>query len=89
MKTKSTLATAAAGLLFSLNVLAAPVNINTADAATLAESLNGVGPVISEAIVSHREENGAFEAPEDLMQVKGIGPATFEENADDILVKDE
>lgn len=87
MKTPLTIAAAAAGMLFSLGTLAAPVNINTADAATLADSLNGVGPVISEEIVSYREENGGFEAPEDLMKVNGIGPATFEDNKADILVE--
>lgn len=87
MKTPLTIAAAAAAMLFSLGSLAAPVNINTADAAALADSLNGVGPVISEEIVSYREENGGFEAPEDLMKVNGIGPATFEDNKSDILVE--
>jgi len=87
MKTPLSLAAGAAAMLFSLHSLAAPVNINTADAATLAESLNGVGPVISQEIVSYREENGGFEAPEDLMKVNGIGPATFEDNKADILVE--
>jgi len=89
MKTPLTIASAAAAMLFSLHSLAAPVNVNTADAATLAESLNGVGPVIAERIVSYREENGGFEAPEDLMEVNGIGPATFEDNKADILLEGE
>jgi len=89
MKTKTMIASSVAGALFSIQAFAAPVNINKADAATLAESLNGVGPVISKEIVSYREESGGFENPEDLMKVNGIGPATFEENKDDILVRDQ
>lgn len=77
-----------AGLLTAFQALAAPVNINEADAATLAESLSGVGPVTSEEIVSYREENGGFEKPEDLMHVNGIGRKTFEDNKADILVED-
>lgn len=88
MKTQILLGSLASGLLFAVQSLAAPVNINTADAATLAEALNGVGPVTSQEIVSYREENGGFAKPEDLMKVNGIGPATFEDNREDILVKD-
>lgn len=88
MKTQILLGSLASGLLFAVQSLAAPVNINTADAATLAEALNGVGPVTSQEIVSYREENGSFAKPEDLMKVNGIGPATFEDNREDILVKD-
>jgi len=88
MKTQILLGSLASGLLFAVQSVAAPVNINTADAATLAEALNGVGSVTSQEIVSYREENGGFEKPEDLMKVNGIGPATFEDNREDILVKD-
>ena len=88
MKTQSKFGSLAAGLLFAFQVFAAPVNINKADAVTLAESLNGIGPVIAEQIVTYREENGSFENPEDLMKVKGIGQKTFENNKGDILVAD-
>lgn len=88
MKTRALFGTLAAGLLLASQALAAPVNINKADAAALAEALNGVGSVTSKRIVSYREENGPFGAPEDLMNVNGIGPATFEDNKEDILLKD-
>lgn len=88
MKTQLLTGTLLAGLFTAFQALAAPVNINEADAATLAESLNGVGPATSQEIVSYREENGGFENPEDLMQVNGIGPKTFENNKADILVED-
>lgn len=88
MKTQMLFGSLAAGLLFTLQSFAAPVNINTADAAALAEALNGVGPITSKEIVSYREENGSFSSPEELMKVNGIGPKTFEDNKADILVGD-
>ncbi len=53
------------------------VNINTADAATLA-LLPRIGPAVAERVVAHREQNGPFKTIEDLMLVKGIGERTFE-----------
>lgn len=48
------------------------VHLNTADATDL-EELPGVGPVLAERIIAHREEHGPFEAVEDLLDVPGIG----------------
>ncbi len=62
------------------------VNINTADAATLAQVLVNVGPSKAEAIVAHRKEHGAFKSPEQLAMVKGIGLKTVEKNRDRIVV---
>lgn len=62
------------------------VNINTADAATLARALSGVGLKKAEAIVEYREANGRFDSPEALTEVKGIGTAIVERNADKIVV---
>ena len=64
------------------------VNINTADAATMAAVLNGVGLKKAQAIVSYREANGRFDAPADLAKVKGIGAATVSRNADRIVVSE-
>jgi competence protein ComEA len=50
------------------------VAVNQASASDL-ESLPGVGPVLAGRIVSHRDENGPFETPEDLLDVSGIGEA--------------
>lgn len=88
MKTQMMIGTLIAGIFAGFQALAAPVNINEADAATLAESLNGVGAVTSQEIVTYREENGGFEKPEDLMKVNGIGQKTFENNEADILVEE-
>jgi competence protein ComEA len=52
------------------------VNINTATAAEL-EALPGIGPTIAQRIVDYREENGPFEKAADILNVSGIGPATF------------
>lgn len=71
-----------AGPAFAGEVAEAPatVNINTADAATLAATLKGVGESRAIEIVRHREMYGAFSSVEELMEVKGIGPATLDLN---------
>jgi competence protein ComEA len=58
----------------------ATVNINTADAATLASSLKGVGPAKAEEIVRYREAYGPFKSVDELTDVKGIGNSTLEGN---------
>ena len=54
----------------------AKVNINVADAALL-ESLPGIGPSLAQRIVAYRQAHGRFAQIEDIMEVSGIGPATF------------
>ena len=49
-----------------------PVNINTADAETLA-ALPGIGQVLAERIVAYRRQNGSFRAIEEITNVEGIG----------------
>jgi competence protein ComEA len=61
---------------------AGKVNINTADAKTLAEALEGVGPSRAEAIVKYRAEHGPFKSVEALANVKGIGQSVVEANLD-------
>ena len=63
-----------------------PVDINTADAATLERELDGIGPSKAQAIVEHREQHGAFRSADELGEVKGIGLATIEQNRDRITV---
>lgn len=67
---------------------AAPVNINTADAETLAAALQGVGPSKAQAIVEYRSKHGPFKNADDLSLVKGIGERTVELNRADIRVSD-
>ncbi len=72
--------------LTSIAASAAPVNVNKANAATLADALYGVGMRTAEAIVSYRDEHGPFHSADDLMNVKGIGPKLLERNRTDILL---
>ena len=53
------------------------VNINRASVTEL-DALPGVGPSTAQAIVDYRSANGPFGSVEDLLNVKGIGPAKFE-----------
>jgi len=62
------------------------ININTASAEELAQ-LKGIGSKYAVKIVEYRDQNGSFKTPEDLMNVSGIGPKTFETNKDIIIVK--
>jgi competence protein ComEA len=73
--------------VISFNVMAAPVNINTADAKTISESLTNIGLKKAEAIVKYRTEKGLFKAPEELTNVAGIGEKTVEKNKKDILIQ--
>ena len=52
------------------------VNINEDDASTLM-SVNGITTSIANSIVSYRSENGIFDTIEELMDVYGIGNATY------------
>ena len=54
----------------------AKVNINEDDASTLM-SVNGITTSIASSIVSYRTENGIFDTLEELMEVYGIGNATY------------
>ncbi len=73
-------------LLLPVPALAGPVNVNTADAETISESLQGVGLSKARAIVEYRQKHGPFSAPDELSLVKGIGERTVELNRGNILV---
>jgi competence protein ComEA len=72
------------GLVLSLMpaaaALAGPVNVNSADATTLARELDGIGPAKAQAIVEYRQQNGPFRSADDLLQVDGIGDRVLELN---------
>lgn len=53
------------------------VNINTATSFEL-ETLPGIGPTIAQKIIEYREQNGPFLSTEDIINVPGIGPGTYE-----------
>ena len=80
MKTIRTLLFCLSLSLLSCGAFASQVNINTVDAATLAETITGVGPKLAEAIIQYRDKHGPFQSVDDLQQVKGIGAKTIEKN---------
>ncbi|NWG34056.1 MAG: helix-hairpin-helix domain-containing protein [Chloroflexi bacterium] len=61
------------------------VNINTAAAFEL-ETLPGVGPTLAQKIVEYRDQNGPFLSTEDIINVSGVGPGTYERIKDLITV---
>ena len=64
------------------------ININTASLEEL-DSLPGIGPSKAQAIIDYRELNGDFQNIEDIMNVSGIGQATFDNIKDIIVVSGE
>ncbi len=69
-------------------LLAGPVNINSADAETLAKELDGVGHARAMAIVAYRDEHGAFRSVDEVLNVSGIGPSVLERNRSNIRLED-
>jgi uncharacterized protein len=61
-------------------VNAVGVDLNTASAPLLAR-VSGLGKSSAEAIVAHRDENGAFQSRKDLLKVPRLGARTFEQCA--------
>lgn len=76
---------AAAILAVALLLVAAPsfaaetkvINVNTASAEQL-QLLPRVGPALAQRIIEHRDQNGPFKTPGDLLLVRGIGEKSFE-----------
>ena len=52
------------------------VNINTATVDELCQ-LNGIGEVLAQRIVDYRQEHGEFRYTDELINVSGIGMATY------------
>lgn len=48
--------------------------------------LRGIGPVTTDAIISWRDEHGAFHSVEDLLDIPGIGEKTFSGIRDYVIV---
>ena len=67
-------------LLMATSGAFASVNINTADAPTIAKELKGIGDKKAQAIVNYRKQHGPFKTVESLTEVKGIGLKTVEKN---------
>ena len=71
-------------LLPAAQLLASPVNINTADAATIARELKGIGLKRAQSIVDYRTKNGPFKSADELRLVKGIGAKMIQNNKAEI-----
>lgn len=61
------------------------VRINAASVQEIA-TLPGIGPVLAERIAAHRDANGPFAVPEDLLDVSGIGESKLESLRDLVIV---
>lgn len=68
-------------------VNAVGVDLNTASAPLLAR-VSGVGNTLAEAIVFHRDQNGAFKSRKQLLDVSRLGPKTFEQCAGFLRIRD-
>ena len=73
-------------LLVPALCVAGPVNINAADADTLARELKGIGPARASAIVSYRQQHGPFRSVDDLALIKGIGKSVIERTRADLRI---
>ncbi|WP_118136148.1 Tex family protein [Oceanicella sp. SM1341] len=68
-------------------VNAVGVDLNMASAPLLAR-VAGLGPSLAQAIVSHRDAQGAFATRKALMKVAGLGPKAFEQSAGFLRIRD-
>ena len=59
---------------------AGPLDLNTASETDL-DALPGVGPATAKSIVAYREQHGAFTSVDQLLEVRGIGPAKLDQIA--------
>ncbi|MEP4038098.1 Tex family protein [Pseudophaeobacter sp.] len=63
------------------------VDLNMASAPLLAH-VSGLGPGLAEAIVAHRDLNGAFASRRELLKVARLGPKAFEQCAGFLRIRD-
>lgn len=62
------------------------VDLNAADTVAL-EQLPGIGPVLAQRIVAHRDRHGPFHRLEDLLQVEGIGPRLLDRLRERVVIR--
>jgi competence protein ComEA len=77
-----------AGFAFADGNAQQTVNVNKADAQTIARVLTGIGETKAQAIVRYREEHGEFVDVYELANVKGVGERTIEMNEGRIILSD-
>ena len=73
-------------MLFAGQAYAGPVDINSADADSLATAIVGIGEKKAASIIQYREANGPFASVDDLVRVKGIGASTIEKNRQNLRI---
>ena len=64
---------------------AGPLDLNAASERDL-DALPGVGPATAKAIVTYRDSHGPFTSVDQLLEVRGIGPAKLDQLADLVRV---
>ncbi len=79
----------ASAFFFTAVWAAGPVNVNKASAEEIAENLKGIGLSKAQLIVDYREANGSFVHIDELVNVKGIGIKTIDQNRNLIVLQDE
>lgn len=62
------------------------INLNTASMEELV-TLKGIGVSRAQAIIQYREEHGAFQNIEEIMNISGIGKSTYEKLKEQISVR--
>lgn len=74
--------------LASFSVMAGDelIDINTADAATIAAEVKGIGEVKAQAIVEYRQQHGRYDTVDELANVKGVGDKTVDKIRDQVTV---
>ncbi|UWR97095.1 Tex family protein [Phaeobacter inhibens] len=68
-------------------VNAVGVDLNMASAPLLSH-VSGLGPGLAEAIVAHRDTNGAFASRKELLKVARLGPKAFEQCAGFLRIRE-
>jgi competence protein ComEA len=63
------------------------VNVNEADAVSIANTLVGIGISRAQAIVDYRDQYGRFYSAQELTSVKGVGQSTVEKNLSRISIE--
>jgi competence protein ComEA len=61
------------------------INLNAATAQEL-DTLPGIGPAYAERIIAYRDQHGGFSSIEELQDIAGIGPKTYEKLKDMICI---
>jgi competence protein ComEA len=84
MNIRTLLAAGLTAALWATAATAGPVNVNSADARTLARELKGVGASKAQAIVTHRDKNGPYKSADELAKVKGIGKKLVDRNRENL-----